>query len=204
MRAMSEPASIAPDGRRARRDRNRVAVVDAVYELLVTGVTSPGAEQIAQRAGVSVSSVFRYFDGLDDLHEQTIARHFELHAEFFNLRDPGTGPLPDRIERFVDSRLELYERIAPVARVARIRGPEHARIGAALAAIRRSFADQVRAQFAPELMAFDLQRAQDVIALADVLTSFESWELHGSVHGATPDEVRRSWIRGLDAILGPC
>ena len=39
---MSEPSLVAADGRRARWDRNREAVVDAVYEPLTDGVASPG------------------------------------------------------------------------------------------------------------------------------------------------------------------
>ncbi len=198
---MSDPALVAADGRRARRGRNRDAVVDAVYELLAEGVASPGAEQIAQRAGVSVSSVFRYFDGLDDLQEQTIAHHFALHAAHFELPDTGLGPLPDRIEGLVSARLDLYEQIAPIARVARSRALEHERISAGLAATRLQLADQVRAHFAPELAGLDATAAADVVALVDVLTSFESWELQRSVHGADRDGCHRAWVRGLDSIL---
>ena len=200
---MSEPSLVAADGRRARRDRNREAVVDAVYELLTDGVASPGAEQIAQRAGVSVSSVFRYFDGLDDLQEQTIAHHFALHAEHFALPDLGCGSLPGRIERLVSARLDLYEQIAPIARVARSRALDHERIGAELAATRHQLADQVRAHFAPELAPLDAPTVADAVALVDVLTSFESWELLRSVHGSDRDDVRRAWTRGLEALLAP-
>ncbi len=50
------------DGRRARRERGRIAVSDAVIDLAFEGNANPTAEQVAKRAGVSVASLFRYFE----------------------------------------------------------------------------------------------------------------------------------------------
>ncbi len=69
------------DGRVERRERNRAAVVDAMVSLLDEGVLDVTLERAAERAGVSVRSVFRYFDGVDDLRRQTTARHFDVVVE---------------------------------------------------------------------------------------------------------------------------
>jgi AcrR family transcriptional regulator len=118
-------AAVPIDGRRARRERGRAAVVDALFELLQERHTLPGVEAIAERAGVSVSSVFRYFDGLDDLREHTIERYFERFAPLFEVPQLGAGPLRQRIARLVEGRLDLYDAIAPMAHIARLRGSRY-------------------------------------------------------------------------------
>ena len=121
-------AAVPIDGRRARRERGRAAVVDALFELLQERHTLPGVEAIAERAGVSVSSVFRYFDGLDDLREHTIERYFERFAPLFEVPQLGEGPLRQRIARLVEARLDLYDAIAPMAHIARLRALEMPRL----------------------------------------------------------------------------
>ena len=68
----------AVDGRHARKERNRDAVVAATMELLERGCFTPTAQEIADRAGVSLRSVFRYHDNLDAL---VAAAGMELMAQ---------------------------------------------------------------------------------------------------------------------------
>src|SRR5260370_8935631 len=63
------------DGRTARRDRNRLAVLDAVLELFSEGDLTPPPEAIALRSGVSLRSVYRYMSDVDDLAHAAIDRH---------------------------------------------------------------------------------------------------------------------------------
>ena len=63
----SAPVVEKIDGRRASRERNRDAVVDALLDLYREGNLSPGADAVAERSGLSRRSLFRYFDDLDDL-----------------------------------------------------------------------------------------------------------------------------------------
>ena len=51
---MSDPQPDAPaDGRTARRDRNREAVLDAVLDLFADGAIAPAPAEVAARSGVS-------------------------------------------------------------------------------------------------------------------------------------------------------
>jgi AcrR family transcriptional regulator len=198
VQAVREGATI--DGRRARRERNRSAVIDAMFSLLGED-GSPAVEAIAATAGVSVSSVFRYFDNLDDLLRETVSRYFERYEALFEIPAIGEGDLPSRIDRFVAARSELYETTAPIARVARRRAPEHARIGETLDGVRRTLSAQARRHFAPELTARRGAEADDIIALVDSMTSFEAWDLLRTAHGRSPHQIRRAWARGVDALV---
>lgn len=189
------------DGRRARRSRNREAVVDALVDLLAEEVSAPSADEIAARAGVSVSSLFRYFDGLEDLKNQTVERYFSRYASLFEIPRIGDGDLAERIDGFVDARLRLYDAIAPIARLARARAYDQPGMAAPLARARATFVDQIRMHFSPELDGVATDRADGVIALIDTVTSFESWDLQHSAHDRTGAQVRSSWCRGLTRLL---
>ena len=114
MSAAEELSSI--DGRRARRDRNRESVVDAILAIYHEGNVNPSLDEIAERSGVSHRSVFRYFEDLDELYQVAIDRHFAAIEPFVELDEPIADDLDGRITQYVAHRLQLYERIAPVAR----------------------------------------------------------------------------------------
>lgn len=196
--ATDEAPSI--DGRRARRERNRTAVVNSVFALIAEDGATPTVEAIAGRAGVSVSSIFRYFDNLDDLHRQTIEHHFARVAPLFSIPSIGDGDRDARITRFADARLDLYDAIAPVARVARSRAVDVPLIALSLAAARTQMAGQAREHFGAEVTNRTPARADDLVGLIDALTSFEAWDLLTTVHGRTRVQVRRAWTSALDAL----
>ncbi len=90
------------DGRTARRDRNRVAVLDAVLELFTEGNLTPSPDDVARRSGVSLRSVYRYVADADDLIRAAIVRHQEKVAPLFVIADLGEGSFEHRLDAFVD------------------------------------------------------------------------------------------------------
>lgn len=195
--------TVVADGRRARRERNRAAVIDAMFELIGDGHLPPSVDEVASRAQVSVSSVFRYFDNLDDLLQQTVARYFERFAPLFEVPAVPDGDVDDRIAALVGARLDLWEAIGPIARMARIRAAEQPKLAAVLAETRRDLEVQVRAHFAPDLDGLDRAEVDDRVALIDCLTAFESWDLLTGTHGRSRRLVDRAWTSGLRALLAP-
>lgn len=194
----------AADGRRARRERGRTAVVDALFSLLQEQGEQPAVEDIAARAGVSVSSIFRYFDGLADLREHAIGQYFDRFAPLFDVPNLSEGTLPQRIASLADARLDLYEAIAPIAHIARLRALETPQFAATLATTRAGSASQVRSHFAEELAVRTPAQADDLVAMIDSMTSLESWELQRDTHGRSRLQIRRAWNNGLAALLGCC
>lgn len=196
--ATADPTS---DGRRARRERNRAAVIEATLELLLAGHEPPAVEDVAERAQVSVSSVFRYFENLDELQQQTIDRYLERYASLFELPPAADADRHQRIDTFVRARLDLYETIAPIARFARARAGDQPRLAATLDEARRSFATQVRDHFAPDLAERGRADADDRVALVDALTAFEAWDLLRGTHRRSRPLIQRAWHLGIDAVV---
>ena len=187
------------DGRRARRERGRVAVIDAMFELLQEGKVPPTTELIAERSGVSVASIFRYFDGIDDLQLQTLQRFRERFEPL--LRRDIAGDLPERIESFVGSRLDLYERAGAIMAVGRLRALEHEPLVAASAQMRGALADQVRRTFATETEGSAPGRTADLVAVVDALTSLESWDVMRKTHARSRPQIAQAWGQGISALI---
>jgi len=164
------------DGRTARRDRNRDAVLDAVIELFTEGVLDPSVPEVAARSGVSLRSVHRYFEDRDELVRAAIARNLERTAPLFDIPDLGVGRFDQRVERFVAARLRLYEATAPMARVALRRASTNPIIAERLEATWQILRDQLEAMFAPELDALGTAERRAMLAAADVLCGFEGLE----------------------------
>ena len=57
------------DGRTARKNSNKDAVVEAALKLFEAGNKNPKMEDIAAAAGVSVRSAYRYFSNVEELTE---------------------------------------------------------------------------------------------------------------------------------------
>ena len=93
--SMPDPAPMV-DGRRARRHRSRDLAVDALLDLLGEGVLRPTAQQVAERSGVSLRSIFRIFDDVETLNAAAAARQLSRVRHLFVDVMP-TGTLPERV-----------------------------------------------------------------------------------------------------------
>ncbi|MEQ1699278.1 MAG: TetR/AcrR family transcriptional regulator [Ilumatobacteraceae bacterium] len=177
--APSAPSLVEPneDGRHARRDRNRLAVVDAMLELYAEGNLDPSSDEIAERAGLSPRSLFRYFEDLDDLVRVAIGRQHERTLPAVRLDVAVDAPLADRVARLVAQRQRLFGRISSVGIVSRVRAPFQPLIASELAIARSYLRRQIEQLFAPELAALGKVGGAQALAAIDVLTSFESVHL---------------------------
>lgn len=198
--APAEPGGAAGDGRTARRQRNRELVLDAALELFGEGMLEPGAAEVAERSGVSLRSVYRYFDDTDALIRAAVARSIEKVRPLFELDDLGQGPLPERVERIVAGRVRLYEEVAPMVRATLQRAPTNTILREThernLAALRR----QVEAMFAPELDTLANDQGVEVAATLDLLLSFQSVEHLRRILGFSAAATRRTLTRAVTAV----
>ncbi len=189
------------DGRRARRERGRVAVSEAMIDLVFEGNIPPTADQIAERAGVSIASLFRYFETLDDLRRETTDIYFDRYAHLFDIVDVGEGTLDLRIQNFVAARAGLYETTEPMCRLVRMRANEVSEVSEMVHLVHATRADQIRHHFDRELAPLSPAVRDDTTATISALTSFESWDLMCRHLGRTHQQARRAWVRSLHRLL---
>ncbi len=189
------------DGRTARRNRNKDAVLDALIEMADQGRAEPPIEDIAERAGVSYRSVYRYFEDRTDLMVSAIARVMGDMWPIFDVEGLGDGPLDDRIERLIAVRLEAYHRLAPLTRAAvRLRADEPA-VAEGYDRVRSYLRDQLATQFGTELSAIpDSERALTLASL-DVMFQFEALDYLAKHDGMDDEALSRVLARHVHAHL---
>jgi AcrR family transcriptional regulator len=193
------------DGRKLRREQNREAVVDALLALFRDGNYQPSAVEVAARSGLSLRSLFRYFDDVDDLHRAAAARQIALALP---LLEPGIepdAPTLDKIRAVVRARVRLFEEIGPSARALRACAHRHKPLAAELARNRAFFRRQLAVLFAPEATQFGPEASgsgTSFLPVFDVLCSFESYELLRADQGLSRARSEAVLTEALAAVAG--
>ena len=110
MEDMSESAEPEVfDGRRARSERSKQAIIDASLALMEEGNLIPTAQQISDRAGVGIRSFFRHFEDMETLFA-TIDEQTRESTEALFLGGDRDGSLEERILHAIERYGEGYEK----------------------------------------------------------------------------------------------
>ncbi len=184
------------DGRALRAARSRELLTNAFYELVGEGNPEPTAQQVAQRAGVGMRTVFRLFADMDALYATLQERIVAGVAPLLRELPPADAPLEERVADLVTQRAELYERIAPYMRATmllRFRShflEEHYRDASA----------QLKARL---LLRFpELRRApRDITDALEQSTSFEAWDRLRRGQDLTRTRAKAAMQRAVVALL---
>ena len=194
--SIESPAQI--DGRRARGERNKNAVVTALLELYESGEVQPSAARVAALAGVSERSVFRYFDDMEDLATTAVSIQWERVQPFY--KDLSTeGSFANRLQAIIDHRLALYDKVGGVFRVGLAAA---VRISAAAEAVeqRRDFLRrQGRRQFRIEIEAQD--NPTNASTIVDFTLSLENIDYLRRSAGMTNTQIKKVLAENLQAVL---
>src|SRR3954452_939252 len=91
---------VTGDGRLARSARTRRAIVDALRALHHEGDLRPTAPRVAERAGVSLRTVWQHFNDLESLLVEAGRRDFEIAFDFVTTIEE-SAPLRSRLEQLV-------------------------------------------------------------------------------------------------------
>lgn len=196
-----EVTDVPIDGRSARRERGRLAVLDAVFDLIEEGQIPPDVNELAERSNVSVASIFRYFDGLEDIQLQSMARFKDRFFPLFRIDKSASRSTDQRIEMYVDSRLAMLAEVGSVVALAGLRAMENPRFNEAYDTIRQMLADQVQELFAAELATHGPDSRASLVAIVDSLASPQAWDVMCHSHNQTTPQIRMAWITTLQAVF---
>jgi len=195
--------AIAPvDGRVARRQRNIDTVLGVVLELFAEDAMFPSMEQAANRSGLSLRSLYRYFADPGELREAAIRHNREIAATLAHLHAIGEGPLDERIEAFVAMRIRLYDGVAAVYRATMANAMALERVREERAHNRDLLREQFAVHFAPELDALDPERRSALLDAGDLLTQLDAIDFLRDHRCLSAGETQRVLGEGLRALLG--
>jgi AcrR family transcriptional regulator len=101
---------VPPDGRRLRSERSRKAILDAMLKLVEEGVLVPTAQQVSERAGVGIRSVFRHFSDMESLFTEADSA---IRDQYHGLFTGGNrkGSLAERLHHAVEQHALSYEAV---------------------------------------------------------------------------------------------
>lgn len=189
------------DGRLARSERSRQAVVTALLDLLEEGELRPTAAQIAQRAGVSLRSVFQHFESIETLFAAAADLQMERLAPLL-VPIPPTGDVHERLTMLVARRSRLLEAVTPVRRASLRVEPFSAEVRSRLEQGRAWARQEVERLFAPELDRLPAAERREVAAALGCAASWSAWEHLRRHQKLTVERARRVMRRTLAALLG--
>jgi TetR/AcrR family transcriptional regulator of autoinduction and epiphytic fitness len=195
-----QESAVPIDGRAARAARTRDAIVEASVALVEEGDVRPTAPRIAERAGVSVRSVFQHFDDLPALHTAVVHRVVERLAVLVLPVDT-TLPLDERIDAFARNRATLLEAVTPFRRAAAVHGPFAPELRDAVAQGSAFLRQEVEAAFAPELAAASPPDRREVLDALATAASWGAWDALRGEAGDSPNRARAVVVRTLTALL---
>jgi AcrR family transcriptional regulator len=200
MSAGQEIQSVAVDGRTARALRTREAIVDACISLVDEGVLKPTAPRIAERAGVSVRSVFQHFDDLESLFAMVAERAVSQLVGLFEPIDPGL-PVADRVARFATERRTVLEAMTPIRRAAAVHAPFSPEIQSRLEAGHDFLRTELARVFAAELDAAPADEREPLLDVLDTVSSWSTWENLRTVNRRSPAACEALLVRMLRTAL---
>jgi AcrR family transcriptional regulator len=194
--ASSNPDGVKTDGRRERSASSRRRILGAMIDLIESGLPSPTAEAVAAKAGVSLRTVFRHFEEMENLHLEIAAQVFE------RIRPILDQPLEHRqwpalLDETVARRAQFFEIIAPFKTAIDV----HRHRSRAISAQHRRITVMSRDMLAAALPA-DVVSNHSVFELLTLLLSIETWQRLREQQGMTVAEASESVLRASRAVAG--
>ncbi|QGN48306.1 TetR/AcrR family transcriptional regulator [Micromonospora sp. WMMD558] len=187
------------DGRTARAERTRAAIVEAHLALISEGDLRPTGERIAERAGISLRTLWTNFKDMETLFEASGEE--VLRQQDAAWRPISTElPLAKRVDAYSRQRAKLLQLIAPSARAAQMREPLSAQLHRNRLKHIDRVRDEVEALFAVELDRAGAGREQVVNAVVAVST-WGTWSMLRDGLGLGVDQARAVMARTVGALL---
>lgn len=180
--------------RRVREARRRVG--EALYALVNETAKMPDVAAVAERAGVSQRSIFRYFAGVQALEIETARQMLEI-AQIRHPMPAPDGNLDARVRALVDHRADLYETVTPARRLleaARTNG--NTKLDAFISMRRHLLREHLREMLGEPIM---VQPAK--LSALDLVTSWEAWRGLREGQQCTVDAAKCEMQRLIYAII---
>lgn len=161
----------------------------------------PIAQQIAERSGMSIRSVFRLYEDVNDLQASAVRLRVTQLRGRYTVPDPG-APLGERLDDIVGTWTEVHESITPVRRVIVGLLDKSESLHEQYFAGMRYLSERVAEVFEPEFAALvDTERRARVAAL-DVALSWETWHRLRSIQGLSVPDARAAVRTLAGSLLG--
>jgi AcrR family transcriptional regulator len=180
-----EPA----DGRAARSHRTKRAIINAMRALHAEGDLRPTAPRIAERAGVSLRTVWQQFTDMEALLVEAVRRDSEILRSLVRKIEPDQ-PLADRVDTFVSHRARILEEMTPTWRAARIHAPSSAELRSDRNKKNAGGRAELEMVFAPEFEQLAGKQRDQLVEALHAISIWAFWESLRTDLGLSPLRAR--------------
>jgi TetR/AcrR family transcriptional regulator, regulator of autoinduction and epiphytic fitness len=190
------PAPARVDGRTARAERTRKAIVDAHLQLIREGDLRPTADRIAKLAGVSLRALWSHFADMEALFAESGQRILE---ERDGAHQPISAALPlaDRIDAYCRQRARLLEQIGPAAKAASLKEP----FSETLRRYRRLHVVRIREELAT-LFAAEIGGDEQALDALTAVSMWPTWSAWREVMDLSAEAAQATLTRTVTALVG--
>jgi AcrR family transcriptional regulator len=188
------------DGRRLRSERTRQHIIEAYMVLLRETPRLPTANQIADRAGYSVRSLFERFPDLLALSLAAADAAFAQANAQAVVRDVNADRAT-RIRTQVKMRAQTCEEWLPLWRALILNQHLSGELQQRIRRVRAAIMARIELMYRPELSTLDPTARRRVLIALEAITDFESWSRMREKAGLSVAEACTVWIRAVDSLL---
>ncbi|SNY06326.1 TetR/AcrR family transcriptional regulator [Paractinoplanes atraurantiacus] len=189
------PASQRVDGRTARSERTRNAIVDAHLQLIREGDLRPTADRIAKQAGVSLRALWSHFADMEALFTASGRRVLEIRDAAHKPVSPEL-PLAERIDAYCRQRTRLLEQIGPTAKAAALKEP----FSETLQRYRRLHVERVRAELGT-LFAVEVDGNDELLNALTAISMWPTWSTWRETMNLSVPAARAALSRTITSLL---
>lgn len=178
-----------------RSARSHKRIVDAVHELVHAGNVSPSSEEVAEKAGVGLRTVFRHFKNMESLYREVS----ELVSEQIQplIEDPfESTDWRGRFEELLDRKEKLFEEGAMYYLAGRVHRHESTFM---LAEHQRNVAGERKTL--TKVLPSHVTKDRELIDALELVLSFDSWIRLRQDQGLSIRESRDTIRRLVKAVL---
>ncbi len=184
---------------KARGERTRRRVADALVSLLEEGDPSPTAKTVAARAAVSVRLVFHHFDDMESLYRAVLSLQTSQYWDAVR-SVPADRPVEDRIDQTVQQRAKLFDAVGAVRRAGVTLASRQPDIAEQIAESDAQLRSWLEETFAPELRLAGRER-RELLSALDTAASWEAWDRMRRTEHLSAAASRRVMARTIRSLL---
>lgn len=192
------------DGRKIRKNRNKNKVLAAFLEEVEEKKGLPTAEEVAEKAGLSRRSIFRYFENLDKLVVAAYNYQIDLLQEKF---PPPAMPQSkeeswEKVPELLGHLSSIYEDTSSIRKALSAQGLPNEVLQKINNLRSHSLRDRLKRHFQNYLSQLeDKQTKENVIYALEVSLSSDSWDYLRKSCGLSVERARQVWQELLKSCL---
>jgi TetR/AcrR family transcriptional regulator of autoinduction and epiphytic fitness len=184
------------DGRTARSERTRTAIVDAHLRLIQEGDLRPTADRIAKVAGVSLRALWSHFSDMEALFAASGQQVLIQRDAAYRPIAPDL-PLPERIKAYCTQRARMLEEITTTAKASAVKEPFSPTLQSYRRAHTERVGDEVKLLFAAEI-----GDDADLLAALTAVSMWPTWGTWRDAMNMSPSAAQAALTTAVTALLG--